>query len=225
MADAVEQFVQRWRPQVIIHTAYRKDVASIVDATRHVAAAAHAVGARLIHVSSDAIFAGRPLPYHEDDEPDPVHDYGRWKAAAEHEARRCAPSALVVRTSLLYSRTERSVHDQTAIDAADGVTDIAFFTDELRNALFADDLAAALVRFGGRPAPVGVLNLAGPVALSRAELATYSCERHGRDASVLRFSTIERSGLRRPGAVALDSSRAAALGVTVAGPAPSSRVG
>ena len=79
--DDVMQAVRDWKPAAIVHTAYRRgDRLSIVDASEHVAAAAVRSGARLVHVSSDALFAGRDAPYTEADPPSPVHDYGDDKA-------------------------------------------------------------------------------------------------------------------------------------------------
>src|ERR687887_1603016 len=58
-ADAVRAAVLAARPDVVVHTAYRMDDASVnVDGTRAVVAAARAVGARLVHLSSDLVFAG-----------------------------------------------------------------------------------------------------------------------------------------------------------------------
>ncbi len=72
--QSVIDVIRAWRPTAIIHTAYRKnDRRSIVDATRHVAEAAAIVGSRLVHISTDALFAGRPAAFTERDSPTPVH--------------------------------------------------------------------------------------------------------------------------------------------------------
>ena len=94
-------------PDVIVHTAYRRDgptaQAVTVDGTAHVANAAVAQGARLLHLSTDVVFDGRAgRPYREPDRLCPVSDYGRAKTAAEHLVRTIAPGALIVRTSLIY---------------------------------------------------------------------------------------------------------------------------
>jgi dTDP-4-dehydrorhamnose reductase len=216
---AVSDHVTRFRPDAVVHTAYRKERADIVDATRHLAEACATAGVRMVAVSTDAVFAGRSSPYREDDEPDPVHDYGRWKAEAEHDVLTLLPDSVVVRTSLLYSRAELSIHDQTVRHALDGVRPMTFFTDEYRNALFADDLAAVLVGLAGHRGVRGVLHVAGPRLLSRADLAVATCERHGWDPGRLSTGTLAASGLDRPGRVALDSSLAGSYGFTVDGPA------
>ncbi|HEY7619846.1 MAG TPA: sugar nucleotide-binding protein [Solirubrobacteraceae bacterium] len=203
---AVLAAVRAARPGVVVHTAYRMDDPSVnVDGTRAVAAAAVATGARLVHVSSDLVFAGsgsRPLT--EDDEPAPVTAYGASKLAAE---RACPPGALVVRTSLLYGGERPSTHEQAAIEAADGVREMTFFTDEVRCPIAVGDLAAAILELA--PAEVaGPLHVAGPDALTRLEFARLVVARHGRDPRALRGGP---GGPDRPKYVVLDSSRAQAL--------------
>lgn len=216
---AVDEHISRFRPDAVVHTAYRKERADIVDATRHIAEACDVQEVRLIAVSTDAVFTGRPDPYTEADVPDPVHDYGRWKVEAEQEVL-CLPEAVVVRTSLLYGRSTLSAHDRTVRDAIDGVRPMTFFTDEYRNALFADDLATVLLQLAVDRSVRGVLHVAGPRLLSRADLARSTCERHGWDASLLQTGTLAASGLDRPGRVSLDSTLAAKHGWRVDGPAP-----
>ena len=217
--ESVRSFVQDWKPAAIIHTAYRRDdPASIVDASRNIAEAAVRYGARLVHLSTDALFAGRLTAYREIDEPTPVHDYGRWKAEAELVVATTSPAAVIVRTSLLYGRTELSVHELAVREVISGRSNMRFFTDEFRSPVVVDDLALAVAELAGRDDLAGRLHLGGPEPLSRADLAIRTARRHGWDESKLRFSTIEESGLHRPGKVVLDSSLAASYGLTVNAP-------
>ena len=218
-ADSVRSAIADWRPTAIIHTAYRRDDrASIVDASRHIAEAAQHFGVRLVHISTDALFRGRTAPYREADEPTPITDYGRWKADAERIVAATAPNAVIVRTSLLFGSRELSPHELAVRDVISGRSAMAFFTDEVRSAVLVDDVATALVRLATRPHVTGVLNLGGPEALSRAELAMRTARRHGWDHSKLTFSTIEASGLIRPTRVVLDSSLARSEGFRLRSP-------
>jgi dTDP-4-dehydrorhamnose reductase len=218
--DAVLAMVRDWKPTAIIHTAYRRgDRAAIVDASGHVAEAAVAVGARLVHVSSDAVFGGRAEPYTEHDPASPVNDYGRDKADAEADVGRTDPGAVIVRTSLIYGSGELSVHEEAVRDAISGRMSTSFFTDEFRSPVLAGDLANALVDLATMPQVTGILHLGGPDALSRAELAVMIARRHGWNEARLRFSTIAEAGLTRPSRVVLDSGLAATHGLGVRGPA------
>lgn len=218
--DTILAMVRDWKPAAIVHTAYRKDDrASIVDASGHVAEAAVAVGARLVHVSSDAVFAGQIAAYTELDPPSPVNDYGRDKADAEAVVADVDPGAVIVRTSLIYGSDEPSVHERAVRDAIAGRSSTTFFTDEIRSPVMVGDLAASLVDLATMPEVRGLLHLGGPQALSRATLAVMTAGRHGWDESLLRFSTIAESGLTRPSKVVLDSRRARSYGIAVRGPA------
>ena len=205
-APAVLAAVGASRPDVVVHTAYRLDDPSVnVEGTRAVAAAAVAAGARLVHISSDVVFAGtgtRALT--EDDEPGPVTPYGVSKLEAEGL---CPPDALIVRTSLIYGGPEPGAQERMALDVADGVRDMAFFTDELRCPIAVADLAAAVLELAALDI-AGPLHVAGADALTRLEFARLICAHHGRDAATLRG---EPGGPDRPKHVVLDCSRARAL--------------
>jgi dTDP-4-dehydrorhamnose reductase len=203
---AVLDAVRNARPDAVVHTAYRLDDPSVnVEGTRAVAAAASAAGARLVHISSDVVFSGvatRALT--EDDEPGPVTPYGASKLEAE---RLCPPDALIVRTSLLYGGPEPAAQERMVLEVADGVRDMAFFTDELRCPVAVPDLAAAVLELADLDT-VGVLHVAGADVLSRLDFARLVCLHHGRDPALLRGAP---AGPGRPKHLVLDCSRARAL--------------
>ena len=72
-------------------------------AAKHVAEAAAVVGARLLHLSTDFVFAGdKKEPYKEEDTPDPVNYYGHSKLVGEESVLAEMSDATIVRTSWLY---------------------------------------------------------------------------------------------------------------------------
>ena len=74
------------------------------DAVQNLGYAAHAVGARLLHISTDYVFDGTQCrPYVETDAVNPQSVYGRTKFAGEQGLIATCPSATIVRTSWLYS--------------------------------------------------------------------------------------------------------------------------
>jgi dTDP-4-dehydrorhamnose reductase len=191
-ASAVDAVVGAVAPDAIIHTAYRQhgEEAMAVNAAGagHVAAAAGAAGARLVHVSSDAIFAGdgdRAL--REGDVVRPVTAYGATKAAAEVAVEAANPDALMVRTSLLLGGPGHvpSPHEALALAVARGDQQITFFTDEIRSAIQVDDLAAALLELAAQDGG-GPLHVGGADGVSRLELAQLVVAAAGLDGELLR---------------------------------------
>jgi dTDP-4-dehydrorhamnose reductase len=169
---AVESLLQAVAPDVVVHTAYVRDGpmarSVIVDGTAHVANAAHAVGARLVHVSTDVVFDGRAgRPYRESDPASPITPYGQAKAASEHLATTLAPGALVVRTSLIYGGPGGAISPHEAAVEDPGAT---FYEDELRCPVQVDDLAGALLELAVADTS-GLLHVAGADGVSRREFA------------------------------------------------------
>ena len=202
-AAAVLALFGRIRPDVVIHTAYRQDGDGargiVVDGSGNVARAAVAVGARLIHLSTDVVFDGRKGgAYVEDDEPSPCTEYGRAKADAEVRVAGVAPCALVVRTSLIVGGPGHapSKHELAALDPA-----LTFYEDEIRSPVQVGDLAAALLELAQLDVS-GPLNVAGADDVSRAELAELVAGRPVRRAS---------APPGRPLDCSLDSARARTL--------------
>ena len=173
-ADAVAAHVRTARPEVVIHTAYRQEPPeeawpTNVEGSAHVAAAAAAAGARLVHLSTDVVFSGRKgAPYVEEDAPDPITDYGRSKAAAEERVAGAHPHALIVRTSLILAGPGREPgkHELAALDPGN-----TWFTNEIRSPVALVDLASALLELPALDV-AGPLHVAGADAVSRHELAT-----------------------------------------------------
>ena len=180
-AAAVAELFERLRPDSVIHTAYRQDGAGAreitVDGAENVARTAHAVGARLVHLSTDVVFDGRKgAAYVEDDEPSPVTDYGRAKADAEQRVLAAHPEALLVRTSLIYGGAQPSKHELAALEP-----DNVFYEDEIRCPVQVGDLAAALLELVETEL-AGLLHVAGPDAVSRAGFAALAARRAVRQA-------------------------------------------
>jgi len=196
--EAVRELFHRLRPDVVIHTAYRQEEDDVnTIGSENVALAAAAVGARLVHLSTDVVFDGRKgAPYVEADPPCPVTDYGRAKAEAEGRVAASHSGALLVRTSLLYGGAEPSKHELAARNPG-----FTFFTNEVRSPVHVSDLARALLELAELDV-AGPLHVAGAEAVSRAEFAELI------SGAAVRSSPAPDT---RPHDCSLDSSRAQAL--------------
>ncbi len=106
--------IQEIRPEVIVNTAAftvvdaceeKRELAFKVngEGAGNVAAAAAAMDARLVHISTDYVFSGaEERPYTEADEPDPRSVYGKSKLAGEQAVARELERRWVVRIAWLY---------------------------------------------------------------------------------------------------------------------------
>lgn len=178
-------------------------------------------GVRLVHVSTDLVFgAGKPRGerYTEDDEPAPVHVYGRTKSAGERRVLAAYPDALVVRVPLLYGDS-----GGRGLGASDDVLAMLargemprLFRDEWRTPLDVAQAAAAMLEAVRKPLS-GRLHVAGPQRVNRHELGLAVLEATGlsREAAQQRVRACLRADLRlaasRPADLSLDTTRARSL--------------
>lgn len=204
--DDVLDLARRVRPDVIVNAAYlQSDWETTADGAMHVALAAAAAGARLVHVSSDAVFSGHAPRYDEDAVPDPLFPYGAAKAAAETAIRGIAPGAVIARTSLIAGDGD-SKHERLVHDLVTGAKNGVLFTDEIRCPVHVDDLAAALLELAAAP-DGGIFHVAGADAVSRFEIGELVADRDGLDRAALPAGSRAATGRPGPLDVRLDSTR------------------
>ncbi|HOA25415.1 MAG TPA: sugar nucleotide-binding protein [Aggregatilineales bacterium] len=176
--------VQETRPDVIIHAAASDrspDMAATNrEAAQNITAAAQAVGARLIALSTDMVFDGTCPPYAEDDPPAPLSEYGRVKAENESFFLRAYDNCLVVRTSLIYDFTPDNRQAGWLLDTVRAGRRVTLFVDEVRNPVWSWNLAEALLELAAGDA-TGILHVAGPEPVTRWELGTVLLEELGLD--------------------------------------------
>jgi len=217
-SGAVDRLLARERPDLVVHTAYgtANPENDILHATRSVAESSARHGTRLIHLSTDALLDGERAPYDESAEPDPVHDYGRWKARAELMVREAVSDAAVVRTSLITRFEPPDRGTEWVVRALREGTRITLFTDEIRCPIAVEDLAAQIWEIAALPAgdAAGVWNLAGPESINRYDLGVLAARVAGLDPAGLARGLSVGSGQRRPRDLTLRTPRAdAALSV------------
>ena len=186
------------RPQLVIHTAIARQPERfdriIVQGSASIAAAAASVGAKLIHLSTDIVLDGAadrydetalPCPEPVAGHPDPLSGHGRAKARAEKVVIDRHPDPVIVRTSLIYGFAPLDHSTSWLVEGLSRKEPVTLFTDQIRCPVYAPDLAASLIELSGLPFS-GVINLAGPTALSRYEFGLLLCWALGLDPSGLR---------------------------------------
>jgi len=169
----VARVVGDFAPDVVINAAAYtavdaaetdEDAAYRVNATGPAVLAAALAGgqARLIHVSTDYVFAGdADRPYEVDAPTEPKSAYGRTKLAGELAVRELLPDAgFVVRTAWVYGATGGNfVKTMTRLERE---RDTVSMVDDQRGApTWSADLARGLVELGRSHAPAGTYHATG----------------------------------------------------------------
>ncbi len=165
--------VSKAAPKIIIHTAalnggndecMHQDVNA--QGSANVARAAAAIGARLIHVSTDMVHNGCASPYEDEDEATPLNAYGRSKAQAEIWVGQIYSAATIVRTSLIYDFRVMPRSTRFFASAIENNQTVSLFNDVIRQPIALDTLVSALLRMARLNCP-GFLNIAGKQAVTR----------------------------------------------------------
>jgi dTDP-4-dehydrorhamnose reductase len=218
---AVAETIGGARPDAVIHCAAWTDVdgaesepqqAAAVNGpgAGHVAAAAAAVGAWVVHVSTDYVFDGeKSAPYVESDPVAPMSAYGRSKLDGERAVAAAAPeSHTIVRTAWLFGAGGKCF-PKTILRAASERPELTVVCDQVGCPTFTGHLAAALVELTARRTP-GVLHVAGAGHCSWHEFATAIVAAGELDCPVRPISTAEYPlPARRPANSVLISERGA----------------
>jgi len=156
-AKRARQVIQETRPEWVVLAAAYTDVdgcegnpelafAVNRDGAVNVAAAAKEVGARLLLLSSDYVFAGKKnTPYEISDQRNPQSVYGRTKAEAETKLLELMPECCIARTSWLFGTGGKCFPD-TILKLAANQPALNVVNDQRGCPTYAVDLARAIIQ-------------------------------------------------------------------------------
>jgi dTDP-4-dehydrorhamnose reductase len=153
--ENVHRIFNYFCPDIVINVAAYTDVkqseitpinASSVnsDAVGNIVQGCKAVGASLIHVSTDYVFDGATTKaYTEDDRPNPVNQYGRSKYEGEQIIAESGINYIILRTSWVFSEFNSNFL-KTMLLNAEQSTVLRVVGDQFGNPTFAGDVAEAI---------------------------------------------------------------------------------
>ncbi|MBC7768801.1 MAG: dTDP-4-dehydrorhamnose reductase [Phycisphaerales bacterium] len=217
--------IARRRPSVVINAAAytgvdkaedEPDLAMAIngDAVGAIARASADVGAALLQVSTDYVFAGdKDAPYREDDPTGPTGQYGASKLRGEQLALAANTRAIVLRTSWVFdARGANFVRTMLRLAKTRDV--ISVVADQHGCPTFADDLADAALAIAASPKHAGVYHCAGAGETTWArfaeEIFAQSRARGGPAAEVKPITSAEfPTRAKRPGNSRLDCDKLA----------------
>lgn len=208
------------RPDAIVHCAAATNVdwcednprlaeAINVQASANLAEIASTLNARLMYISTDAVFDGMKGGYVETDEPDPLNVYARTKLAGEREALRRHPSAIIARVNIYgwnaqdkHSLAEWVLRELEQGRQVPGFTDV-FFTPILANHLVPVLFAMLQHKLSG------LYHVAGSERISKFEFARKVAAAFGFDTTRVTPCHVKDMNLRaaRPLDISLNTEK------------------
>lgn len=148
---------------------------------------------KMLYVSTDHVFDGGAGPYHEENQPEPIHVYGRTKRAAEELVLGSGIPALVIRPGLVIGESlqgNKGPQDflLSRLRAGKPVT---YFEDEWRTPIRAESLAEECVQLLLSD-QTGIFHVTGSQCYNRYELALRLARENGLEpAELMRGSRSE----------------------------------
>lgn len=175
--------------------------------------------ARLIHISTDYVFNGNAsVPYREDVATDPINVYGASKLAGEQEVLQNDPSAVIIRTSWVYSSFGNNFV-KTMLRLIKERESINVVNDQSGCPTYAADLADAIMQIilgGTQP---GIYHYSNQGVITWFDFATAIRDLMGSSCVVLPIPASQYpTPAKRPGYSVLDTQKIGdAFGITPPG--------
>jgi dTDP-4-dehydrorhamnose reductase len=140
---------------------------------------------RFIYLSTDLVFDGEVGQYDETASPAPINYYGKTKRHAEILIQQL-DNFVIARSALVFGAPVGNKKNFTTqiIENVRAGSPVPVFYDEYRSPIWVEDLAKAIWQLVENDFR-GILHLAGPQDLSRAEMAEIVCEAYHLDKSLL----------------------------------------
>lgn len=197
--SAVMAFVQEHGFDLVVNCAAMTDVdgcesasdaAMLVNAqgAANLAAAAEAVGAKFVQVSTDYVFPGSdPSPRVESDPTGPISAYGRSKLAGEEKAMAACTRTFVVRTAWLYGYVGKNFA-KTMVRLGKSHDMVTVVDDQFGNPTHANDLAYEILTIACTEG-FGIYHCTNEGTCSWADFAQAIMERAGLSCQVQRCTS------------------------------------
>jgi dTDP-4-dehydrorhamnose reductase len=209
-SQAAERAVRSEQPEALVNCAAWTDVDGAEEhldeavrvnghGARNLAAAAAAVGCKIVYPSTDYVFDGsKPEPYVESDPVKPISAYGKSKLVGEGETAANNPRHFIVRASWLFGTNGKNFVD-TMLGLGRTLDEVVVVKDQVGCPTYTAHLAEGLIRLVEWE-DFGVYHMAGGGECSWYEFAIEIFEQAGVECRVLSQTTdmLDRPAPRPP---------------------------
>lgn len=204
--DAIEDLLQFYRPDWIINCAGLTNVdyceshldeayAANVKVVLNLAAAARRTGAKLVHISTDAVFSGETGWYSESDSPGPLNRYAKSKLLGEEAAALELPDSLIIRTNIFgWNAREKMSLAEWVLSHLESGQAISGFADVIFNPILVNDLSEIILQMMGKGL-TGIYHAASSEACSKYEFALRLADIFRLDRILVKHGSIENAEL------------------------------
>ena len=200
----LNELVERYRPDSIIHTAAMTNVdaceaerakcyALNVQSVKNLIDVCQIRDIQLIHLSTDFIFDGENGPYTEEAEPNPLSYYGETKLESELILKKSSCRWAILRTIIVYgivndmSRSNIVLWAKGALEKGESIHVV---NDQWRMPTLAEDLAACCLLAVKKNAS-GVFNASGKDLMSILEIVERVADHYGLNKSLIKAISAE----------------------------------
>jgi dTDP-4-dehydrorhamnose reductase len=203
---AVERVLEESQPDWVIHCAAQANVDACerdpnlarklnTELPRKLAQHVARGGARLLHVSTDAVFDGQRGDYREDDTPNPINVYAQTKLDGEYAVLETAADAIVARINIFgwspsgkRSLAEFFYNNFKAGNPIKGFTDVSFCP------VLVNDIADLFYAMLGKGLS-GLYHVVSSESSSKYEFGVAIANRFGFDPNLITPLSVSDAGL------------------------------
>ena len=182
----------------------------VVETAEKIAESAKEYGSDLVYISTDHLYDGRGSLYREEDELNPINEYGRLKKIAEDVTRSVYPGSMIVRTNFFGWSPPWHVNTfgEWMYENLKDQNEMNLFTDYYYTPIEVGHLAGIIEKVIGTDFS-GTINIAGADRCSKYDFGIRMAELGDFDSSCIHPSTLAKSGLvsKRPGDLSLSTER------------------
>jgi len=197
--ELVLNTIKEIRPDCVIHTVSLANVDYVeknkdearrtnLGGTTNIIEACKEISAKLIYISSNAVFDGENPPYSEEDPVSPLNYYGELKTREEKKVKESGLKYAIVRPILMYGwnlQVERKNSVTWLIDLLKAGKEVNIVDDIYCNPLFVEDCCTAIWRIISL-GKEGIFHVGGRDEMNRYEFACTTAEVFGFSKDFLR---------------------------------------
>ena len=212
-AEALRHTLERFTPQVLIHTValaqvdyceQHPEAAQALNVTplRHLLDVCKEKQIKLLFLSTDFVFDGQHGPYREGDQTNPLNVYGHSKREAEQYIQESEIEWAIIRTILVYGLPHDSQRSNMILwvkrELEQGKS-LDIVCDQYRMPTLVEDLVEACIALIIR-GKTGLFHISGPELFSIYDLACKVAQFWGLDTSALKAVKAQhlQERVRRP---------------------------